>query len=313
MIAEFHRDHGGNLDLAIGRFGGKRDDWLDLSTGINPVCYPVRNLPVDCWASLPDTASMQELELVARRFWQVPESAAVVAAPGVSALIARIPDLASPGTLHVDVPTYGEFAAAFEGYGWRMGDMNSAARVVVHPNNPDGRWQELDGIDSSLLVVDESFCDVAPERSHIAAALRPGTLILKGLGKFWGLAGLRLGFAMGDPVLIERLASRLGPWPVSGPALVVGTAALDDPSWAEATRNRLAEDARRLDTAMKSAGASVVGGTALFRLFEVDDALAWQVRFARHRIWTRTFAYSRTWLRLGLPHPDSWERFEAAL
>ncbi len=313
MIAEIHRDHGGDLDAAIGRFGGKRGEWLDLSTGINPVSYPVPKLPVDCWASLPDTASTQELELAARRFWQVPEAAAVVAAPGVSALIARIPELAAPNTLHVNEPTYSEFAAAFEGYGWRMGDMGSAAKVVVHPNNPDGRWQELDGIDSSLLVVDESFCDVAPERSHIAAALRPGTLILKGLGKFWGLAGLRLGFAMGDPALIKRLAGRLGPWPVSGPALVIGTAALNDPIWAEATRNRLAEDAKRLDAAMTSAGASVVGGTALFRLFDVDDALAWQVRFARHRIWTRTFAHSRKWLRLGLPHPDSWERFEAAL
>ncbi len=313
MTPEIHRDHGGDLDAAISKFGGARGEWLDLSTGINPVPYPMPDLPRDCWHSLPDSAATHRLELAARRFWRIPETAAVLAAPGVSALIARIPELTAPGTVSLGSPTYGEFAAAFEMNGWRVGDVNPAGRVIVHPNNPDGRWSALEDIEAPLLVIDESFCDIAPERSLIAAASRPGTLVLKGLGKFWGLAGLRLGFAIGDPRLIARLAERLGPWPVSGPALVIGAAALSDRDWAEKTCGRLVRDAGRLDAAMTSADASVVGGTTLFRLFEVADALKWQVRFARHRIWTRVFPYSRTWLRLGLPHPDRWERLEAAL
>ncbi len=313
MTAGIRRDHGGDLDAAIGTFGGARGDWLDLSTGINPVPYPVPEPFRDVWSSLPDTAAARALEQAARRFWRVPETAAVLAAPGVSALIARVPELATPGTVRIVAPTYGEFAAAFEAYGWRIGDRKPAAAVIVHPNNPDGSWRALADTEPPLLVIDQSFCDVAPERSHIAAASRPGVLVLKGLGKFWGLAGLRLGFAIGDPTLVARLAEKLGPWPVSGPALAIGATALDDPGWAGTTRARLARDAGRLDEAMISAGASVVGGTTLFRLYEVDNASEWRSRLARRRIWSRVFPYSRTWLRLGLPHPDLRRRFEAAL
>lgn len=135
----------------------------------------------------------------------------------------------------------------------------------------------------------------------MAQATTSGTLILKSFGKFWGLAGLRLGFVIGDPALVARLGQMLGPWPVSGPALHIGAAALRDGAWAEAMRARLATDATRLDTMMTEAGAQIVGGTPLFRLYEVDDAQAWQERLAQHHIWTRVFPYNPRWLRLGLP------------
>ena len=313
MTSGLHCDHGGDLDAAIAEFGGVRGEWLDLSTGVNPVPYPVPELSPDCWHSLPDSNATQALEVAARRFWRIPDMAAVLAAPGVSALIARIPELMEPGVVQIDSPTYGEFATAFEAGGWQIGGARPDAGIAVHPNNPDGRWDMFAGSDAPLLVIDESFCDITPERSQIAAASRKGTLVLKGLGKFWGLAGLRLGFAIGDPALIARLAQKLGPWPVSGPALAIGVVALGDSEWAEATRARLVRDAARLDAAMVSKGASVAGGTALFRLYEVDDASRWQTRFARHRIWTRVFSYSTTWLRLGLPHPDRWGQFEVTL
>ena len=139
-------------------------------------------------------------------------------------------------------------------------------------------------------------------------------MVLKGLGKFWGLAGLRLGFAIGDPALIDRLATLLGPWPVSGPALAIGTTALRDTAWATATRARLATDAARLDALIAAAGARPAGGTALYRLVSAPDAARWQARLARHRIWTRRFPYSTTWLRLGLPGPEAeWTRLATAL
>ncbi|MBR9651114.1 threonine-phosphate decarboxylase [Thalassovita aquimarina] len=307
------RDHGGGIDAAAARYGGTRADWIDLSTGINPAPYPVSGIPADAWTALPDSAAAQALTDAARSFWQVPDGAAILAAPGASSLIARIPALRPAATVDIPAPTYNEHAAAFAAAGWQVSDDAPAARVIVHPNNPTGHWYagEPDGFD--LHVIDESFCDVAPDRSLIAHATRPGTLVLKSFGKFWGLAGLRLGFAIGDPELIDRLAQMLGPWPVSGPALAIGTRALTDDAWAIATRTRLNEDAARMDALMTRAGARLSGGTPLFRLYDVDNAAKWQDRLAKAQIWTRTFPYSDTLIRLGLPAPDQWHRMEAAL
>ena len=302
------RDHGGGLDAAAARHGGARGDWLDLSTGINPLPYPLPVLPVDAWTALPDRAATLALERAARAFWGVPDGATVLAAPGASALIAAIPRLAPAGRVAIAGPTYNEHQAAFIQAGWTVG-AGGQARVVVHPNNPDGRFHLPRP--GGLLVIDESFCDVAPGRSLIGLAGEPGVVVLKSFGKFWGLAGLRLGFAIGDPALVGGLAAMLGPWPVSGPALAVGTAALSDLGWADATRARLARDAARLDALI---GARLVGGTDLFRLYQVADAAWWQQALAARRIWVRAFSYNPQWLRFGLPGTEAgWARLAAAL
>ncbi len=305
-------DHGGGIDAAAARWGGARADWLDLSTGINPVPYPVPVFGGDIWTALPDAGATRAAEDAARVFWKVPGGAAVLAVPGASAAIARLPALCAPAMVAIPGPTYNEHARAFAALGWQVTEGGPAqARVVVHPNNPDGRmWSAGELPDGGLLVIDESFADVVPGASLMALAARPGVVVLKSFGKFWGLAGLRLGFAVGDPELIAGLAQALGPWPVSGPALALAAKALSDHAWARATRARLAADAGRLDALV---GWPVVGGTDLFRLYDVDDARRMQDRLARARVWTRVFPYSDRWLRLGLPGPDAWSRLEAAL
>jgi cobalamin biosynthetic protein CobC len=313
------RDHGGGLDAAAAAFGGRREDWLDLSTGINPVPYPVGAFKAEDWTALPDKVAMAALLDAARRFWEVPDGAEVIAAPGASALIARMPGLVPTGTVVIETPTYNEHAAAFRAAGHRIieqaeDDGTAAVRVLVHPNNPDGRMWDVAAIGGRrLTVVDESFCDVMPQHSHVARAARAGVVVLKSFGKFWGLAGLRLGFAIGPGPEIAQLTEMLGPWPVSGPALRVGTAALEDRDWAADARTRLASDAARLDRLMTTRGAVVAGGTSLFRLYAVDDARLWQERLARGKVWSRVFPYSATWLRLGLPAPTRWAQLEAAL
>lgn len=314
------RDHGGGIDAARAQHGGARQDWLDLSTGINPQPYPLGEIPQAAWTALPDHGAATALIDAARVIWQVPPGAEVLAAPGASALIARLPGLRAPGRVHIPGPTYNEHAASFRAQGWQVVETQATpgaapdARVIVHPDNPTGRLYGAGDLDAPLTVIDESFCDVMPDRSLVAHAARPGVLVLKSFGKFWGLAGLRLGFVIGSGDLLARLSDALGPWPVSGPALDVAARALHDVDWAERTRARLHADAARLDTLMTGAGAAVAGGCPLFRLYHVDSAAAWQARLARARILIRVFPHSHSLIRLGLPGSDQdWLRLGAAL
>lgn len=318
-------DHGGDLARAIARHGGAPTDWLDLSTGINPRSWPhpkpLPDLPAAACRRLPDADAVETLLAAARRAYAVPPAAAIAAAPGASALIRLVPRLARPVAVAIPGPTYSEHQAAFAAEGWRVGERPGpgvTAAVIVNPNNPDGRlWRRrdllllADALD--LLVVDESFMDPIPEFSLIPDTGRDGLVVLRSFGKFFGLAGLRLGFAIGAPVAIARLADMLGPWAVSGPAVEIGCRALADRGWAQAERRLLAADAERLSALGRAAGWREVGGTALFRTFETPDAGAARDELARARIWARIFAYSTTWLRLGLPADEAgWVRLASA-
>jgi cobalamin biosynthetic protein CobC len=306
------RDHGGGLDAAIAKYGGSRAEWLDLSTGINPVPYPMPTLPKDAWTALPDEAAFERLYALARRLWNVPEEAAIIGATGASAIIAALPRVIPKGEVCIPGPTYNEHGAAFAASGWRLGQDPSHALVAVHPNNPDGHIWKVNDLEAAYTVIDESFCDIAPDQSLIHLASRPGTVVLKSFGKFWGLAGLRLGFAIGDRAIITKLTDLLGPWQISGPALAIGAEALADPAWADETRQRLDRDTARLDGLLTKNGAELVGGTTLFRLYKVENAKAAQDQLAKHHVWSRVFPYAPDWLRLGLPAPERWAQLEAA-
>ena len=307
------RDHGGQLETACALYGGLPEDWIDLSTGINPVPYPVIPLSADDFQRLPSTSAHNNLIAAAREFWSIPNTAHVVATAGASAAIAALPSLLPPSQVAIAHPTYNEHQAAFTAAGWRVSDSAQAVQVVVHPNNPDGRLWRAKELTRPVCIIDESFCDVAPQDSLIAEAGKPGRIILKSFGKFWGLAGLRLGFAIGSDPVLEQLENRLGPWAVSGPSLRMGAAALSDPTWAQNTRRRLQADAARLDKLMLAKGAKLRGGCSLFRLYELRDAKAWQAKLGQHHIWSRIFPYSKSFLRLGLPAQSHWARIEKAL
>lgn len=321
-VPDAARDHGGDLGRAIAVYGGAPGEWLDLSTGINPRAWPISPLPAAAWQRLPDADAVAALLAAARAAFCVPAEAGIVAAPGASALIRLMPRLAAAASVAIPGPTYNEHAAAFAAEGWRVADRPGpgvTAAVIVNPNNPDGRlWGRSDlGLLAEaldLLVIDESFMDPTPEHSITPAAGRDGLVVLRSFGKFWGLAGLRLGFAIGAPETTDRLAAMLGPWAVSGPAIEIGRRALADTGWAAAERARLAADAARLAALGESAGWREVGGTALFRTFETPDAAAARDRLAAARIWSRAFPWSPTWLRLGLPGDEAgWTRLAAAL
>lgn len=309
------RDHGGGIDAAIAQYGGARSEWLDLSTGINPNPFPLPPFTSENWGSLPDVKLFKDLEVAARRFWNIPKEAAVLAVPGASSAIARIPNLSTTkGSVRIVTETYNEHASAFRTAGWQVSARGQDASVTVHPNNPTAEFVSAPNIPKTpLTIIDESFCDIAPDHSHIEMARNAGTIILKSFGKFWGLAGLRLGFAIGDPTLIHELRETIGPWQVSGPALVTGITALNDFEWAQNTRENLKQDAQRMDALLTRAGAKIVGGSTLFQLYSVDNAQAWQDKLAKGKVLSRVFPYSQNWLRLGLPHPDRWDQLEGVL
>jgi cobalamin biosynthesis protein CobC len=318
------REHGGNLDLAQQRFGGRAEDWIDLSTGINRLPYPVGEVSSRAWNALPSRSEIEALHQAARHAYRT--SAAVVALGGAQAAIQLLPQLAPPGRARILAPTYNEYAGVLSAAGWKVEEVSALEAlagadlaIVVNPNNPDGRCHPSKDLLELLprvgrLVIDESFADMDPQLSLAPEADRPGLLILRSFGKFYGLAGLRLGFALGNSSDIARLAALSGPWPVSGAAIAIGCRALRDDAWAEATSARLARDCVRLDGMVQSQGWTPVGGTPLFRLYETPDALAAQERLARRHIWSRVFAREPTWLRLGLPGSESeWTRLVEAL
>lgn len=318
------RDHGGNLDAARARFDGA--DWLDLSTGINRRPYPVPPLSDAAWRSLPTRSAQRAVVDVAAKAWNAHAALTGLALGGAQAAIQLVPRLLPRGRAKVLGPTYNEHAACLIAEGWtvetcdRLSDLRGAdLAVVVNPNNPDGQTHDpralLDLADKvGLLVVDESFGDMTPDLSLLPHAAMGPVLILRSFGKFYGLAGVRLGFAFGMAAQIDLLSEMAGPWPVGGPALEIGHAALADNSWAQSMRTQLAADAIRADGLAESAGWGLVGGTSLFRLYDVGDATAAQDRLARHQIWTRIFPWSDRWLRLGLPGSEpEWQRLATAL
>ena len=130
--------HGGGLDAAVARYGGHRDDRIDLSTGINPRSWPIPPVSPECWTSLPDKDDSDRLIEAARRHWNLPRLSDVVLAPGVSSLIAKLPFIKHPGTVTIRQPKYGKFASAIANAG-RTSRENGDTQVIVHPNNPDGR------------------------------------------------------------------------------------------------------------------------------------------------------------------------------
>lgn len=320
--------HGGDLATAQALFPDAPAPWVDLSTGINPIPFPLPSLPAALWQRLPGAAEEAALLAAARMAYRVPESAGIVAAPGTQILIDLLPRLVGAGPVAVLGPTYAEHAQAWAKAGAEVrpvADLDRAGEartiVLVNPNNPDGRVVSRRRLTSvaaqcaargGLLVIDEAFADFTPEVS-ILPELPPATLVLRSFGKSYGLAGLRLGFAIGDPVLTQALRAAMGPWAVAGPALHVGATALADSPWLAQAGAARAADAARLDALLAPHGR-IVGGTALFRLLETGNAPALFSHLGRHGLYLRRFQNDARWLRFGLPGQASeWARLEAAL
>jgi len=313
-------------------FPNASQPFIDLSTGINPYSYPLPRLAAAAFVRLPDETMLRGLCEAAARAYGASSAEEVVPAPGTQILLPLVAKMALPGRAAVLGPTYSEHLRAATLAGHDVAEVSgldqmSEARlaVVVNPNNPDGRILPksllLDLADElarrdGILVVDEAFADVMPAEFSVADAVaaRRNVVVLRSFGKFFGLAGLRLGFALTASNIACRLKAWLGPWAASGPAIHIGRIALANEEWKTATRKRLAIAAQRLDEMLVASGLDVVGGTHLYRLTQSINSAELFGRLGRCGILVRRFADHTIWLRWGLPKTENdWQRLRAAL
>ncbi|MEM0929663.1 MAG: threonine-phosphate decarboxylase CobD [Pseudomonadota bacterium] len=322
--------HGGALDLMRQRFKDAPAPWIDLSTGISPFPYPHTDISHAALRDLPTQAMVDSCRAaMAKAFCASQES--IVLAPGSELLIRLLPRVINLKTLAVLTPSYGDHKQVWAAAGCDVIDAADPltyaddvdAVVVCNPNNPDGRVfspNELEAARSRLaahggwLIIDEAYADLEPRRSLARSGGQEGLIILRSLGKFYGLAGLRLGAALMPPSVRTVMREQLGTWPVAGPALEIGIRVYNDSDWSNEARLQLAAARRRLDAILERCGIPICGGTDLFRLIEVADAYRlWEI-LAQHGIYVRRFDWSRAHLRIGLPAEEQAEmRLEHAL
>lgn len=312
--------HGGGLEAAKHHFGG--DDWVDLSTGINPHPWPDAASIAFDWRRLPDTQDLARLEAVAAGYFGV-DARHVCAVPGTEiglrlagALIGGPAEHVAPG-----YRTHGAMIAGSAAVTWPDAGDRAGHLILANPNNPDGRALAAGAMHDLLerrtgwLLVDEAFADADPASSIAASVGDTRRLVVfRSFGKFFGLAGVRLGFVLAPSAIVAALRERLGAWPLSAAAIAIGTAAYADAGWIAAARQRLGEEAAALDAMLVRRGHRPAGACPLFRLIEVSDAHALFERLARRAILARPFADQPRWLRLGLPADASaLARLDSAL
>lgn len=328
--------HGGRLGVARSLFPDVPQPWVDLSTGINPRSYPAPRASQRARNRLPEPTELARLEALAAAAFRVDDPARVVATAGTECALRLLPHVVSLKGAVIVGPTYRSHADAWTRSGAstqsiardeaRAHAQRAVGLTLVNPNNPDGhvieRAQLLALHDSlcrhgGILIVDEAFADIAPA---VSVAAEAGTadasrlIVLRSFGKFFGLAGLRLGFIVAAPPIAAAIRGLVGEWPVSSDALAAGLAAYADRRWADRERVTLQKSAQRLDRLLAKSGFQLAGGTSLFRLARAADARERFSRLLAAGILVRPFEFDPCLLRFGLPRGrDQWRRLAAAL
>ncbi len=321
-------EHGGDLTRASREYGIPEERWVDLSTGINPLGYPVPPVPPKAWLRLPGDA--EPLLRAARDCYQAAELLPVA---GTQAAIQALPRLRPHSRVTLAALTYNEYAHAWQRQGHAVQAIpqrefderlaKTDVLIVCNPNNPDGEridpdrlleWHARLAARDGWLIVDEAYIDTTPHASVAPFAFRPGLVVLRSAGKFFGLAGARVGFVCAGRALLHALQDELGPWSVAGPAQFAAVAALRDRDWQTQTRAALIASGQRLHALLACAGIAA-HGTALFQWWRHEHALGLHRALARQAILTRWIPDGESGgIRIGLPRDEAdWRRLEQAL
>ncbi len=323
--------HGGRILAAVEKYGIAKEDWLDLSTGLNPNGWTVAAVPDAIWQSLPEECD--GLESAACKYYGC---ATCLPVAGSQVAIQTLPTLRSFSKVAVISPTYAEHE-----YNWKQAGHDVIqlsvdnveehieqldVLVVINPNNPTGKiisinkllsWhQQLSG-KGGWLIVDEAFMDVTPEKSLVASGIKPGLIVLRSMGKFFGLAGIRCGFVISDKELLQRMSERLGPWSLTGPTRYIARQALCDQKWQIKSHEILIKSGLRLNKVLNEHGLVPAGGTALFQWLKHPQAKEIYEACAKQGILLRYFektTTSKPSLRFGLPaNKEQWQKLSDVL
>jgi len=324
-------EHGGKLRRAAQRYGISLERWIDLSTGLNPQAWPVADIPAGAWQRLPEDED--GLVEIAQEYYAAANCLPVA---GSQAAIQALPQLYAINRIKLRVgmlsPAYAEHEYAWRRAGFDViplaaNEIEAQVQrldllLIVNPNNPTGhmfepaqllRWHQQLALRGGSLIVDEAFMDPTPEKSLLTYTDQKGLVVLRSLGKFFGLAGARVGFVFAAPDFLHLLAELLGPWPISGPSRIIAGAALADRDWQARTRKRLEQQSQRLARLLTDKGLPATAGTALFQWVETAHAASLHQQLARQAVLTRLFAQPSS-LRFGLPaNEQQWQRLEMAL
>ncbi|WP_437880608.1 threonine-phosphate decarboxylase CobD [Pseudomonas sp. LRF_L74] len=321
-------EHGGRLRQAAQQYGIELAEWVDLSTGVAPYgCWELPPLPMAVWNRLPEVND--GLEAAARDFYG---ATSLLPVAGSQVAIQALPHMRRHQQVGIVSPAYAEHAESWRREGHRLLALSEGAvgralpkldvLVVVNPGNPTGRriesrvlleWHADLAARGGWLVVDEAFMDCTPEHSLAAHSHLPGLIVLRSFGKFFGMAGARLGFVLAEADLLARLESLLGPWGVSGPARFVATRLLQDIDGQQRQRQRLGEDSQRLVRLLTRYQLTPAGGTDLFQLVLNEWSCELHSAMAHQGILLRKIKHPAG-LRFGLPGDEGqWQRLEQAL
>jgi cobalamin biosynthetic protein CobC len=255
-------DHGGNISAAARRFNIPVERWIDLSTGISPWSWPVPAVPQRVWQTLPYPDD--QLESAAADYYGC-HRAAILAVPGSQYALQYTPTLLRTGTVAIPRRGYAEHRAAWLGAGHHVVEYADGAALhtlvmagtvdhalVINPNNPTAdilSLQQLQDLHTQLhanggwLVVDEAFADFPNSPSLASRCPAPGLIVYRSVGKFFGLAGVRLGFLLAPASLCAQLQSTMPPWLLSHLARWIGARALADRAWQLTQQQRLQDTA----------------------------------------------------------------------
>ena len=322
-------EHGGRLREAAAHYDIPLANWLDLSTGINPQAWPVPALPPSVWHRLPENDD--GLEAAAAAYYG---NANLLPVAGSQAAIQWLPTLLPRGVVACISPIYAEHPQAWQHAGHKIRFLQNALLpralaaatpyvLLCNPNNPTADRHPHDIVLDAArqlkkrggwLIVDEAFIDATPEDSLTPLAgseEAPNLIVFRSIGKFFGLAGIRVGFLFGAPELLGRMSEAMGPWTISGPSREAAKLALQDTAWQAATRPRLQAAGERLHQLLAPLGE--VKSTALFASLTTPHASELHETLARQGILTRRFD-QQPLLRFGLPgNEGEWQRLARAL